>query len=278
MRNQYQYHYHSQPGCGSCLLVAALILLAIGGAPLLINVIGILFSTGLFLFLAMFVAFWGFSYYMRRKVSEYEQTQTEARKNFVSLLVHILVKVAQFDGKVTRAELQTIKNFFRSHLHYTQEQMFWVNELIKDATQNTDSLETLLDQFKSSFAYEPRLILVELVYQVFFSNDHVTEQDLQLANRIAQFLEISPYDLQTIQSRYIHMRQTAVNQEQQYYEVLGLQPGASMEEIKRAYRKLSMKYHPDKVGHLGEEFKKVAEEKMKEINVAYQYLKKKFNN
>lgn len=278
MRNQYQYHYHSQPGCGGCLLVAMLILLAIGGAPLLINVIGILLSTGLFLFLAMFVAFWGFSYYMRRKVSEYEQTQTEARKNFVSLLVHILVKVAQFDGKVTRAELQTIKNFFRSHLNYTQEQMFWVNELIKDATQNTDSLETLLDQFKSSFAYEPRLILVELVYQIFFSNDHVTEQDLQLANRIALFLEISPYDLQTIQSRYIHMRQTAVNQEQQYYEVLGLQPGASMEEIKKAYRKLSMKYHPDKVGHLGEEFKKVAEEKMKEINVAYQYLKKKFNN
>jgi DnaJ like chaperone protein len=37
-----------------------------------------------------------------------------------------------------------------------------------------------------------------------------------------------------------------------------------------------MKYHPDKVGHLGDEFKKVAEDKMKELNVAYEYLKKKF--
>ncbi|MCJ7603327.1 MAG: DnaJ domain-containing protein [Desulfobulbaceae bacterium] len=74
------------------------------------------------------------------------------------------------------------------------------------------------------------------------------------------------------------MRQSAVNVEQQYYEILGLQPDASFEEIKKAYRKLSMRYHPDKVVHLGEEFKGVAEEKMKEINAAYQYLKKKFNN
>ncbi|MCG2747512.1 MAG: DnaJ domain-containing protein [Desulfobulbaceae bacterium] len=74
------------------------------------------------------------------------------------------------------------------------------------------------------------------------------------------------------------MRHAAVNQEQQYYEVLGLQADATFEEIKKAYRKLSMKYHPDKVAHLGEEFRGVAEEKMKEINAAYQYLKKKFNN
>jgi DnaJ like chaperone protein len=275
---KYQYHYHKQPGCGGCLLVVALILLVFGGAPLLIDVIGILLAAGIFLFLAVFVAFWAFSFYIRRKVSEYEQTQTEVRKNFVSLLVHILVKVAQFDGNVTRAEQQTIKNFFRAHLRYNQNQMFWVNELIKDATHNPDSLETLLTQFRSSFVYEPRLILVELVYQVFFSNERVTDQELELARNIAEYLELSPYDLQTIQSRYIHMRHTAVNVEQQYYEILGLQPDASFEEIKKAYRKLSMRYHPDKVVHLGEEFKGVAEEKMKEINAAYQYLKKKFNN
>ena len=49
-----------------------------------------------------------------------------------------------------------------------------------------------------------------------------------------------------------------------------------METIKKSYRQLSMKYHPDKVSHLGDEFKKVAEEKMKEINAAYDFFKRKF--
>lgn len=273
----YQYQYHSRPGCGSFLLLAVLLILLFGGAPLLIDVIGVIFLSGLFFFLAVTMGFWLFSFYIRKKVSEYEQQQTEARNQFVSLLVHILVKIAQIDGKVTREELQTISNFFRANLRYNQEQMYWVKELIKDAKSNTESLETLLARFKAGFAYEPRLILVELVYQVLFTNVHVRDQELELARNIAEYLGISPYDLQTIQSRYIHRRQTAVNMEENYYEVLGLQPGADFEQIKKAYRKLSMKYHPDKVGHLGEEFKKVAEEKMKEINAAYHYFKQKFN-
>ena len=70
---------------------------------------------------------------------------------------------------------------------------------------------------------------------------------------------------------------SAASLEEQYYAVLGLEQGADFAEIKKAYRKLSMQYHPDKVGHLGDEFKKVAEEKMKEINVAYGYFEKKFS-
>ena len=64
--------------------------------------------------------------------------------------------------------------------------------------------------------------------------------------------------------------------EEHYYEVLGLEKGAGFEAIKKSYRKLCLQYHPDKVAHLGEEFKRVAEEKMKEINVAYDYFEKKF--
>ena len=62
--------------------------------------------------------------------------------------------------------------------------------------------------------------------------------------------------------------------ERDYYEVLEVEKTASKDEIKKAYRKLSMKYHPDKVRHLGDEFRNVAEEKMKEINAAYDFFKK----
>ena len=56
------------------------------------------------------------------------------------------------------------------------------------------------------------------------------------------------------------------------YEVLGVGNKASIEEIKRAYRRLSRQYHPDRVTHLGEEFRVLAEERFKEIQGAYQEI------
>lgn len=66
----------------------------------------------------------------------------------------------------------------------------------------------------------------------------------------------------------------------QYYDVLGLEQGATLEEIKNAYRKLSMKFHPDKLSgkDLDEEFIKYAETRFREINEAYEVLRSKFDS
>lgn len=57
------------------------------------------------------------------------------------------------------------------------------------------------------------------------------------------------------------------------WSVLGIGRDASLEEIKRAYRQLAMTYHPDKMIHLGEEFRELAENRFKEIQRAYQELR-----
>ncbi len=57
------------------------------------------------------------------------------------------------------------------------------------------------------------------------------------------------------------------------YEILGVDRGASMDEVKKAYHRKASKYHPDKVSHLGEEFRELAEEKFKEINWAFETLR-----
>jgi len=56
------------------------------------------------------------------------------------------------------------------------------------------------------------------------------------------------------------------------YQILGVEKGAPLNEVKAAYRKLAIKYHPDKVNHLGDEFKVLAEKRFKEIQEAYQEL------
>ena len=273
------YRRHNPPGCGGFLLVVALLLFAMGGAPLLLDVLGFLFFTGVFLVLMVFVGIWGFSQYIRRMASRYERSQTESHNQFVFLLINILIRIAQADGVVTKAELGPIENFFRVHLRYNQSQMYWVRDLIQDALASQASLEVMLAEFKTHFAYEPRLILVELIYQVLYTNDHVSPQELAMVQTIADFLGIAVHDLHAIRSKYVGGSRGRAfagqgRSEAQYYEILGLAPGASAEEIKSAYRKLSMQYHPDKVAHLGEEFRRVAEERMKELNEAYQHLKK----
>lgn len=272
------YYQRQQPGCGGCLLVLLLIVFVTGGAPALINFLGALLFSGLAGIIIFIALFFGFSFWIRKKVANYEASQSESHNRFVYLLVNILVNISKIDGQVTKEEIATIHRFFQYNLGYTQTKMYWVKELIKEAISSTASLESLLQEFRDTFAYEPRLILLELVYQILYTKREVPENELQIARNIASFLGISTYDQRTFEAKYKYrdQRQQSAGEASadHYYAILGLEPGASMEEIKRVYRKMSMKYHPDKVRHLGEEFRTVAEQKMKEINAAYDYFKR----
>lgn len=91
-------------------------------------------------------------------------------------------------------------------------------------------------------------------------------------------------------SRQYSSRQSTSNQQKNHgtsdnagadlsaHEILGVAPTASREEIRAAYRKLANQYHPDKVAHLGEEFRQLAEVKFKAIQTAYQELTDKNRN
>ncbi len=265
-------------GCGGCLLLLLLFSLLTGGFSGLLNFLGVLIYSGIAGILIFIGLFWGFSYWMQKKIASYESSQTESHNRFVWLLVQILINIAKIDGNVSKEEISTIHRFFQYNLRYDQTKMYWVKDQIKEALSSTESMESLLQEFRDTFAYEPRLILLELIYQILYTKTQVPDAELKVASDIANYLQIKDYDKRTIEAKYKYGRQQQTTRTQggseQYYAILGLKPGADKDMIKKAYRKLSMKYHPDKVNHLGEEFRSVAEEKMKEINAAYDFLKK----
>lgn len=59
------------------------------------------------------------------------------------------------------------------------------------------------------------------------------------------------------------------------HAVLGVRPDAGQAEIRAAYTRLAKQYHPDRVQHLGEEFRRLAEERFKEIQAAYEMLRRR---
>jgi DnaJ like chaperone protein len=59
------------------------------------------------------------------------------------------------------------------------------------------------------------------------------------------------------------------------YKILGIDEKATDEEVKKAYRKMAVAHHPDKVAQMGEEYQKGAKEKFQQIQDAYEAIKKR---
>jgi len=191
-----------------------------------------------------------------------------ARTRFVELLIRILIHAVKADGKVDQRETQAIESFFRMNLHYNDVQMIWVKDLINHALTENTPLEELCIEFRSQFMGDTRLLVLGLVYQIMAADGTISQSETQFISDLVTKLSITEDDHTRVRALYTNSTMSASN----YYEILGLSPGATQEEIKKAYKEACKKHHPDKVHHLGEEFRKEAEEKIKKINEAYNHL------
>ena len=77
-------------------------------------------------------------------------------------------------------------------------------------------------------------------------------------------------DYESIKSMFVR----EINASENAYKILGVDPSASDEEVKKAYREMAKKNHPDLVSSLGDEVRQAAEKKFQEINEAYELIKK----
>jgi DnaJ like chaperone protein len=181
-----------------------------------------------------------------------------------------LVHAVRADGRVDEQEIFIIKDFFRTNMGFNAVKMEWVEDLISSALNQAVPLEELCTEFNQKFNYESKMILLQLVYRIIVSDDVFSDAEKKVVDQMVDLLGISAVDHDRIRVLFEAVSDSA----DYHYKVLGLERTASLPDIKKAYRDQCKQNHPDKVHHLGDEFRKVAEEKMQKINTSYDFLLK----
>lgn len=197
----------------------------------------------------------------------YQPNQANTREgDFTLSLLVLAAGVMKADGKVVRSELDYVKAFLLQQFgeEKARQQILILRELLKQDY----SLRQVSLQIQANMTHPARLQLLHFLFGIARADGQVHPQEMQLLQRISSYLNISPADFSSIGAMF------HVKDEGDYYKVLEISPEASDEEVRKAYRKLAFKYHPDRVGNLGEEVQRAAKEKFQTLQEAYTQIRK----
>jgi DnaJ like chaperone protein len=112
--------------------------------------------------------------------------------------------------------------------------------------------------------------MLHLMFDIANADNDVSQSEILLIKRVASAMGISDADYTSIASMF---SKTKAKSADWAYDVLEISRSASDDEVKKAYRRMAMKYHPDKVNTMGEEVKRKATEKFRAVNEAYNAIK-----
>jgi DnaJ like chaperone protein len=198
------------------------------------------------------------------RTQEHPYTQTQ-RGDFSASLLVLAAAVMKADERVMKSELEYVRAFFSKQ--FGAEQASESVKLLKEIlNQNINLLDVCL-QIKHYMDYSSRLQLLHFLFGISMADGHVHQKEIDIIDQISRYLDLDRSDFLSIKAMFAKDTNAA-------YQILEITKEASDDEVKKAYRAMAVKYHPDKVAHLGEDIKKAAEEKLQNLNVAYDEIKK----
>lgn len=187
------------------------------------------------------------------------------RGDFGMSLLVLVAAVMKVDGTVVRSELDYVKQFFVRQ--FGQESAREAIHMLKDILKQDIPVRDICVQIGRNMDYSSRLQLLHLLFNISLADGTIHPKEIELLEKISGAMSVSSNDFLSIRNMFIPETDSS-------YKILEIDPSSSNEEVKKAYRRMAMKYHPDKVVHLGEEFRKTADEKFKKVNEAYEKIKK----
>ena len=206
-------------------------------------------------------------YEYRPPLSNPVSNKTQPGDFRISLLI-LSAAVMKADGKQLKSELDYIKGFFVQNfgVEQTRHYMQAYREILKQDVP----LHEVCIQIRENMDLHSRLQLLHYLFGIAMADGMTHPEEVRVIERIARWLSINQYD-------YLSIRNMFVKETDSAYKILEIKPNASVEEIKKAYRAMALKYHPDRVTHLGEEFQQAAKEKFQKVNEAYNQIRKERN-
>jgi len=188
----------------------------------------------------------------------------------MSLLV-LATMVIRVDGKIKKEELDCVRDFFiNSFGKFKSEKYFRVFNEIKD--NPLPSLRSVCLEINKQVNHKSRLQIIHFLFAIANSDGNLDKEELIIIKKIAQYFWISEYDFNSIEAMFNKKQNLSSS-----YTILGITTSATDLEIKKAYRKMVKKYHPDKLQGVGEDVVKMANEKFQSVKDAYDLIRKKRN-
>ena len=184
------------------------------------------------------------------------------RNSFLMSLLVLSAAVIKADGKTTSQELSTLRSFFARN--FGPQAGNEAEEIVKDLLTKDFNLYEVCGQVRSCMDYSQRLQLYHYLVGL-GAYDGLHQREIDILEAIATYIGLSKSEVDSIFAQFRPSNDSN-------YRILEITPEATNDEVKKAYRKMAVKYHPDKVATLGEDVQKAAEEKFKAVNQAYEAI------
>lgn len=186
----------------------------------------------------------------------------EQRNSFLMSLLVLSAAVVKADGKTTSQELATIRSFFATN--FGPQAAVEAENIIKELITKDFNLHEVCEQVRTNMDYSQRLQLYQFLVSL-GACDGLMKAEIDILEVIAANIRLSKSDSDSIFAIYRPNNDSN-------YRILEIDPSATNDEVKKAYRKMAIKYHPDKVATLGEDVQKAAEVKFKAVAQAYEAI------
>lgn len=181
-------------------------------------------------------------------------------------LLSLSAIVIKSDGRVSQQEMDYVRSYFVQS--YGKERANAIFRTFNEVVKKRELSEARIAQFLADRTqYAARLQIVHFLFSIANADGHVSQAEADKIRDIARYLRLGAKDFDSIMAMFFKTSDNA-------YKILEIEPSASDAEVKKAFRTMAKKYHPDKIQHMDEAYIKGAQEKFRKVQEAYEQIQK----